>query len=232
MSSIVFDTIHAILNEVEATQQDNIEAAARLEVETFKRGGILMAYGVGHSEGGASEICHRAGGFVPTKKLRDPTFGLYAEVPGAGATFLKASGIRPEDTLVLISNSGRNTMIIEMAIEAKKLGCGVIVVTSLEASKHLTPKHKDGKNLYAYGDVVLDNRVADGDSTILLEGMESKICGMSSITTAALLQAVMCRATEMFLAEGTVPPVYMSVNVDGGPEFNKKLEEKYKDRIK
>ena len=148
MSHIVFDTIRTVLDEVEATQMDNIEAAARLEVETFKRGGILMAYGVGHSEGGASEICHRAGGFVPTKKLRDPTFGLFAEVPGAGTVFLKASGIRPEDTLVLISNSGRNSMIIDMAIEAKKKGCGVIVVTSLEASKHLTPKHKDGKNVY------------------------------------------------------------------------------------
>ena len=42
----------------------------------------------------------------------------------------------------------------------------------------------------------------------------------------------MCRATEIFLEEGTVPPVYMSVNVDGGREYNKKLEEQYKDRLR
>lgn len=232
MGNRVFDVIRQLLDELEATQADNIEAAARLEVETFKRGGILQAYGVGHSEGGASEICHRAGGFIPTKKLRDPTFGLYQDIPGVGTQFLESVDLRAEDTLVLISNSGRNNMIVEMAIEAKRRGCGVIVVTSLEASKRLTPKHKGGKNLYAYGDVVLDNRVMDGDSSIQLEGMDSRICGMSSITTAALLQAVMCRATEIFLEEGIVPPVYMSANVDGGREYNKKLEEQYKDRLR
>ncbi len=232
MNHVVFDVVRRLLDEVETTQMDNIEAAARLEVETIKRGGILQAFGVGHSDGGASEVCGRAGGFIPAKKLREPSLGLYQDIPGVGIKFMETADLQPEDTLVLISNSGRNNMIIEMAIEAKRKGCGVIVVTSLEASKRLTPKHKDGKNLYAYGDVVLDNRVPDGDSSIRLEGMESKICGMSSITTAVLLQAVMCRATEIFLEEGIVPPVLMSVNLDGGREYNQKLREKYKDRLK
>lgn len=231
MNNPVFETINALVADVQNTQMDNIEAAARLVADTFKKGGILQAYGTGHSDGGAGEVCGRAGGFIPTKKLKEPSGGMYQDIPGAGTKFMERVDIRPEDTLVLISNSGRNTMGIEIAIAAKERGASVIVVTSLEASKRLTPKHKDGKNLYAYGDVVLDNRVIDGDASISLPGLDTMICGMSSITTATLLQAVTYRAAEMLVAEGITPPIYKSINVDGGPEYNKELLAKYRDRL-
>lgn len=231
MSNPVFQVVRELLADVESTQQENIEAAAQIIAETFRRGGILQAYGVGHSSAGASELCGRAGGFIPTKQIKEPSGGIYQDVPGAGETFMQRVDIRPEDTLVLISNSGRNTMCVEFAIAAKAKGAKLIVVTSLEASKRLKPKHKDGKNLYAYGDVVLDNRVADGDASIEMPGLDTKICGMSSISTAVLLQAVTYRAADILVKEGRIPPIYKSVNVDGGREFNKELKAKYEDRL-
>lgn len=231
MKNPVFDAVRELLDRVEATQTENIDRAAELIAETYRRGGILQAYGVGHSDAGASEICNRAGGFIPTKKLREPSQGLYQDIPGAGAQFMKRVDIRPEDTLVLISNSGRNTMIIEIAQAARAKGASIVVVTSLEASKRLTPKHKDGKNLYAYGDVVLDNQVGDGDATLEMPGLDTKICGMSSITTATLLQAMVYRAAEKLVESGVQPPIYKSMNIDGGPEYNQTLLEQYEDRL-
>lgn len=231
MENKVFGVVEDLLEQVKETQAENIEAAAALIADSFKNGGIIQAYGVGHSSAGASEICGRAGGFIPTKQLREPSGGMYQDIPGVGEQFMKRVDIRPNDTLVLISNSGRNTMVVEIAIAAREKGAKVIVVTSLEPSKNLVPKHKDGKNLYAYGDVVLDNCVIEGDASIALEGLDTMICGMSSITTSILLQATVYRAAEMLVADGIVPPIYKSVNIDGGPEFNKDLVAKYADRL-
>lgn len=231
MQNKVFPVVYDLLGQLERTQMEQVEAAARLMADTIKQDGIVQAYGVGHSAAGASEICGRAGGFIPTKQLKEPSAGLYQDVPGAGETFMERVDVRPEDTLVLISNSGRNTMVIEIAIAAKAKGAKVIVVTALESSRKLTPKHKGGKNLYAYGDVVLDNCVMEGDSSIALEGLDTMICGMSSITTAVLLQAVVCRAVQLLLEDGIVPPIYKSINVDGGREFNKEYVARYADRL-
>lgn len=66
---------------------------------------------------------------------------------------------------------------------------------------------------------------------LILMGLDTKICGMSSITTAVLIQETMYRATELLLEEGIVPPVFKSNNVDGGFEYNQALREKYFDRI-
>ena len=62
-------------------------------------------------------------------------------------------------------------------------------------------------------------------------GLDTKICGMSAITTAILIQACVYRASELLLENGIVPPVFKSQNVDGGPEYNDKLVNQYFDRM-
>lgn len=66
--------------------------------------------------------------------------------------------VQPEDVFIIISNSGRNPLSIEMAEYVKKKGCKVIVVTALEVSKSSTSRHSSGKLLYEFADVVLDNQ--------------------------------------------------------------------------
>ena len=88
-----------------------------------------------------------------------------------------------------------------------------------------------GKNLYEYADVVLDNCVEEGDAMLELDGLDTKICGMSAITTAVLIQATVYRAAEMLLEEGIVPPVFKSQNVEGGAEYNDNLRAAFFDRM-
>lgn len=231
MENKVYSCVIDLVHQLETTQKENVEKAARLFANALKNGGMLQAFGSGHSQAGASELCFRAGGFIPTKQIKEPAGGAYEGIEGVGSSFMKKVDVREHDVVVLISNSGRNPLPIEIAIGAKEKGAKVVVITSLGASKKLTSKHSSGKNLYEFGDVVLDNCVADGDAMIELNGLDTKICGMSAITTAVLVQAAVCRASQMLLEEGIVPPVFKSQNIDGGPEYNDALLAKYFDRM-
>ena len=227
----VYDVVRDLITDVEKTQQENIEAAAVACAKAIENGGILQAFGSGHSEAGAMEVAHRAGGFIPTKKILEPARGAYEGIEGVGTSFMKKVDIRENDVLVLISNSGRNPLAIEMAIEAKKKGAKIVVITSMASTTVLPSKHSSGKNLYQYGDVVIDNCVKEGDAMISLDGLDTEICGMSAITTAMIIQAAVLKAAELLLAEGIVPPVFKSQNIIGGAEYNDKLVAKYFDRM-
>lgn len=231
MRNEYFKVIELLLNEIEATQGENITKAAHLIADTIMNGGILQAFGSGHSYAAAIEICGRAGGLIPSKVIKEPAMGNYEAIEGVGKLFVKRCDFRKEDVVIIISNSGRNPLPIEIALRVKEVGAKLIVVTSLEASKKLSCRHSDGKNLWQYADVILDNRVAFGDASIEVPGLPVKVCGTSSIAAAALLNASVLEAVKMMISKNFVPPVYMSANVDGGNEFNEKYLDKYSDRL-
>ena len=133
----------------------------------------------------------------------------------------------PNDCFIIISNSGRNPLIIEVADFIKQKGNRIIAVTSLNVSKKLKSRHSLGKNLYQFADVILDNCVKEGDATIEFKGLPVKVGPVSTIAAIALLQATIVEAVKVMLALGYMPPIYMSDNIDGGPEYNRKLIEEY-----
>ncbi|MEG0832464.1 MAG: SIS domain-containing protein [Oscillospiraceae bacterium] len=231
MENQVFATARQLIKKLEDSQGANITAAANSIADAFMNGGILQAFGSGHSNAGALELCHRAGGFVPTKAIKEPAGGAYEAVPGVGEIFLKKVDIRKNDVVFVISNSGRNPLPLEIASQAKERGATVVAVTSVSASSKLTSKHKSGKRLFEIADIVIDNMVPDGDAAITVEGIDTAICGMSTITTAVALQAVVLEAAQILLSKGQNPPFYKSQNVDGGAEYNETLLGKYFDRL-
>ncbi len=228
----VYDVVKNLIDDVKNTQEEAIETAAQACAAAIEAGGILQAFGSGHSEAGAMEVAHRAGGFIPTKKIIEPARGAYEGIEGVGTNFMKKVDVREHDVVFVISNSGRNPLPIEIALGAKEKGAVVIAITSLGASKKLTSKHSCGKNLYQVADIVLDNCVPEGDCGCEVEGYDSKICGMSMITTSVIVQAVTYRTAEILISHGITPPMYKSQNIDGGREFNEALEEKYLDRLR
>lgn len=231
MRNKYFEVVEDLLKEVEETQKDNITAGAKLIADSIMSGGILQAFGSGHSHAAALEITSRAGGLIPSKSIKEPSLGIYESIEGVGAKFTQRLDVRKEDVVVIISNSGRNPLPIEIAIYCKEKGAKVIVVTSLESSKQLTSKHSSGKNLWEFADVVLDNKVPFGDSSVEVDGLPVKVCGTSSVSAAVLENAMVLEAIEIMVEKGFTPPVFMSGNVDGGPEFNEKYLHKYFDRL-
>lgn len=212
-------------------QEENVQKAAKIIADTIEKGGIIQSFGSGHSYGNALEISGRAGGFIQTKVINEPSRGNYEMVEGVGTQFMKHFDLRAQDTLILISNSGRNPLGIEMAMGAKDLGVKIIVVTAYDIAKNSTSRHSSGKMLHEFADVILDNKSIFGDSCIDVEGLPVKVGGTSLYTGCMLLDRATLDAIDILLDRGITPPLFMSANVDGGPEFNQKYLDMYKDRL-
>jgi Uncharacterized protein containing SIS (Sugar ISomerase) phosphosugar binding domain len=65
-----------------------------------------------------------------------------------------------------------------------------------------------------------------------IDGFAGKVSPTSTVTGAAIINAICAEAAGMFIAEGIDPPVFMSANIDGGDEYNAVILEKHKDKIK
>jgi uncharacterized phosphosugar-binding protein len=221
-----------------------LDAAIDLVVDSIRRGGVLQAFGTGHSQAFAMEVAGRAGGFIPTKMmaLRDVVLQGSRDASVLTGSSLERdetvvdelfalSPVDPADVFLIASNSGVNGSIVGVAQRAKADGHPVIAVTSLEHTNAVTPKHPSGKRLSEVADVVLDNRAPYGDTTIEVPGGIG-VGAVSSLTAAYIAQLITIGAAERIAALGETPPIYLSANIPGGDDHNHVLEARYGDRIR
>lgn len=220
-----------------------LDPAIDLLVDAVVAGGVLQAFGTGHSEAFAMEIAGRAGGLIPTNRiaLRDVVLRGSREVDILGGSSLERdpaivdelfelTPVGEHDVFLIASNSGVNGSIVGMALKAKETGHKVIAVTSLQHTDAVEPKHPSGKKLRDIADVVIDNKAPYGDATLELPG-GVKAGAISSITAAFIAQLLTLAVAERIAESGQTPPVYISANIPGGDEHNKALEDLYRDRI-
>ena len=124
--------------------------------------------------------------------------------------------ILPGDLLVLSSVSGTNTLVVELATQARQRAVSVVAVTGAAFSAELASSHSSGKRLFEVADVVLDNCVPYGDAALTVDGVETPVAAWSGLAGAALLWAVTAGIVEKCAAAGTVPSIYTSYNLPGG----------------
>jgi uncharacterized phosphosugar-binding protein len=219
-----------------------LDPAIDLLVEALDAGGVLQAFGTGHSEAFAMEIAGRAGGLIPTNRiaLRDVVLRGSRSIDMLGGSGLERdpsvvdelfdlSPVGPHDVFLIASNSGVNGSIVGMALKVKETGHKLIAVTSIEHTEAVQPKHPSGKRLRDIADVVIDNKAPYGDATLTLG--DTKVGAISSITAAFIAQLLTIGVTERMIAAGSTPPVYLSANIPGGDDHNNALEDLYRDRI-
>ncbi|MGM0365536.1 MAG: sugar isomerase domain-containing protein [Actinomycetota bacterium] len=231
-----------LLNRISSEEENNFKAAAGILADAIEGDGRIFAFGCTHSATTMQDIYQRAGGlavinaiFIPgLEALHTHPFGLTSKIErlqGYAEIALDCAPIREGDVLLVVSVSGRNAIPIEFAKIAKQRNIKVIAVTGLDYSKTVKPRHPDGKNMYEYADVVLDNKAIAGDAIMEAEGMKQKFCPASGITSTVILQCMVAATVEELLARGITPPIFMAANVDGGEEFNQKILSEYKNRI-
>jgi uncharacterized phosphosugar-binding protein len=221
-----------------------IDEAVKLAADAVDAGGVIQAFGTGHSEAFAMEIAGRAGGLICTNRIalrtlvlrggRDPSDLSrpdFERDPNIGENLLALFDIHPTDIFMIASNSGVNGSILGVALAAKARGHKVIAVTSFDHTSKVTPKHPSGKRLMEVADVAIDNLAPFGDSTMKLEGGIG-IGAISSITAAFIAQRITIGVAENIRLRGKTPPVYLSANIPGGDEHNRALEAHYGSRIR
>lgn len=236
-----FDNIDGILAEVRESQKDTILQAADLVSDCIVKDGIVHAFGTGHSHILAREISLRAGTLAPINLIYDPSLAgslqmeksSYLErLEGYAKILIGYVDPAPEDIFIIISNSGRNAVPVEMALEAKKRGNKVIALTSVTYSQSSTARHSSGKRLFEIADVVLDNCGRVGDIAVKVPELDQGLGPTSTIAGAYLLNAVMVQAAFNLFHQSIEAPVLRSGNLDQGMERNEGIFKKYRGRIR
>ncbi|MDR1898928.1 MAG: SIS domain-containing protein [Treponema sp.] len=230
------------LRSASETQDENIDRAAELAVESFTADKNFFIFGSGHSHMVAEELYVRAGGLAFVKAILPPELMLHEmynkstlleRIEGYAPALLELHGVGKGDTIMIVSNSGRNSVPVEMAIVARERGARVVALTSLKHSGRVKSRHSSGKRLFELADVVLDNLGEYGDAAFYVKGCETPTGPTSDAVGIALVQAVAVRITEKLVQRGVEPPLFRSSNVDGTDgvgnvdEHNLRLAEKY-----
>ncbi|GAA0723703.1 SIS domain-containing protein [Dactylosporangium roseum] len=229
--------IRSVIDRIDATQVGNVNRAAEHIVTALQAGGILQAFGTGHSEAVPVDFAGRAGGLVPTNKilLRD-----LVVCGGQEPRILENEKLErdpriaappPEDAFVMAAQSGINGGIVEMALLIEQRGHKLIAITSVEHTERVAPRHPSGRRLADVADVVLDNGAPYGDALLSLDS-GGAVCPVSSVTGALIAQRVIAEVVRRIEAAGEVAPVYLSANVPGGDEYNNTLESRYAGRVR
>jgi uncharacterized phosphosugar-binding protein len=239
------EQVRTRLSELQSmAQSGGLDEAVEAMVGSIRNGGVLQAFGTGHSQAFAMEIAGRAGGLIPTHAiaLRDTVLkgdrpasdlkgGLLERDTNIANELWELHEFHPEDVFLIASNSGVNGSIVGIALRAKEEGHTVIAVTSLEHTNAVTPKHPSGKRLAEIADVVIDNLAPFGDATVPV-GDGGVLAGAVSSITAAYIAQLLTLATAARIEEtGETPPLYLSANIPGGDEHNDALKARYGERI-
>lgn len=236
-----FDEIRKILDEVETTQEEQIQQAAEIVADCIAKDGLLHTFGAGHSHLLAEDVFFRAGTPVPIHAMFEPsmagntqaTKSTYMEkLEGTGEIILNYHRVSPPDALLVISNSGNNAAPIEVAMGAQERGVKVIAVLSREYMDSLKPRHSSGQKLADVADVVIDNCGRVGDVCVQYDGLEQGVGPTSTVAGAFIINAVLAQAVENLLDRGISPPVFWSGNLFGGMEANQEYIDRYWGRIR
>ena len=143
---------------------------------------MLHVFGTGHSHILAEEAFYRAGGLAAINPILDRRLMFFDGVmastqaereTGYAGRILEREDVRAGDAAIVASNSGRNAVPIEMAVEFQRRGVKVIAIASLTHSRAGHSRHALGRRLFEIADIVIDTRIPAGDAAIAIPGSAS-----------------------------------------------------------
>jgi len=238
------DQAQLILERIRATQMDAIEHAAEICAQTIAGDGLVHLFGTGHSRIFVEEMFPRHGsfpGFHPIVELSLTFHNLVVgangqrqamfleHVEGFGQIILRNFVFAAPDCFLLYSNSGINEVVIDVALEAKRLNLPVIAVVSLDHCNASSALHSTGKKLPDIADVTIDNCTPAGDALVRVPNLNDPVGPGSTVGAATVTNALKCLIAEKLIARGK-PPIVLTSGVFIGREASKKrFDECYDD---
>jgi uncharacterized phosphosugar-binding protein len=216
--------LQAILERLKSEQAENIRQAGQLVAAAIAADGVVHTFGAGHSHLIAEEAFFRAGGIAAVNPILDERLVFLRGAlestraereEGFARALLDREDVRAGDVAIVISNSGRNTAPVEMALEMKSRAVRVIAITSLEHSSASASLHPSGKRLFEIADLTVDNGVPSGDALLRIPGLDSKIGPSSTVAGAAAVNSIVIEAASELAKRGLPVPLLPSANSDG-----------------
>ncbi len=231
------ETVLDLFAKIDELERENILKAAQVFADAIMNNKIIHTFGTGHSHMIGIELFARAGGLANVNAILDPDVissngarrsSELERLPGLAQIILDHYTIANDDVMVVISNSGRNSVPIEVAKIAKDRGMYVIALTNMTQSQAAVSRHPSGKKMYEYADLILDTHAPSGDAALTVGAVATG--PVSSLTSMLILNNIVYEALKIVEAKGGEMPVFQSQNVDGFD--NDALYAKYEGRVK
>ena len=234
------------IEKVNKEQTENIKKAASLMADAIESDKLINVYGGGgHTTLCMGEMFFRAGGLANINPLMETGLSVFNQAlkylefertVNYGAAIIKYYNLQKDDLLIIFHNIGINPATIDAAQEAKKRGVKIIAVSSSiwqnEMSKDHFIRHPNKKNLFDYADICIDDYNPVGDAVVNVEGFDTPIAPVSNIVDFYIAHLLEIFTVEECVKRGIVPPCWTSANTPLGDEKNKKLLDKYLNRVK
>ena len=181
-----FEQLHKTLDDcfrqILGKEQESIDRAANLMVESIKRDELIHVIGTGgHSNMGTYEMFCRAGCLAAVNALLDPNTLLSSgamrsiameRTPGLARVELDAFNVT-SGVLIICNAYGINALTIDSALVVKGRGVPTIGVTSKSYADHVPAghpaRHPSGKNLYQSVDVFVNCHMPLNDAVVEFE---------------------------------------------------------------
>lgn len=237
------------LDAIESTQLDAIRGAADRFARSILSGRLVHVFGTGHSRMAVEEMFPRYGsfpGFHPIVELsmsfHNPVVGANGQrqamflenVQGFGRVLWRNFATDPADSLLAVSSSGCNAVTIDVALEAKRLGLHVVALTSLAHSRVSTSKHESGRKLHEVADLAIDQCAPPGDSVVRIDGLETPVSPLSSVTGCTVINLVKAEVARR-LTEAGQPPLVLTaachLGADGAAALFEAAYDDYRRRV-
>src|SRR4051794_35934348 len=216
-----------------AAQTEALDRASRICAEAIGEGGLVHAFGTGHSRIPVEELFPRYGSYPGFNPIVELSMTFHTQVVGANgqrqAMFIeRVEGLAeqilanfelgPPDAMLVFSVGGLTAVPIEMAQGARRRGLPVIAVTSVAQSRAGAPQHSSGTRLLDNADLVIDLCTPVGDALVTVDGVPTPVAPGSTIAAVAVANEIKAQAAILLAGQGALPPVLTSATLVGDAE--------------
>ena len=222
-----------------AEQKEQIEQAADWFTDSISSGRVVHLFGAGHSRIMVEEMWPRYGSFPGFNPIVELSLTFHNLVSGANgqrqAMFLERQtglaeqilrnfDLSEQDSALVISSSGANTVSIEIAELFQQTGMRVVAMVSRRHSDASESNHPHGVKLAEIVDLTLDTGAPIGDAMVMIPGLETPVSPGSTVGGCMLINAIKAEVA-MRLTNRKEPPTVLTASNIIGNERSKVLFE-------
>jgi len=225
-----------------SNQIDSIQKAADWFSESILSGRMVHLFGSGHSRILVEEMWPRYGSFPGFNPIVELSLTFHNQVVGANgqrqAMFLENThglaekilrnyDLSKTDSALIASSSGCNVVPIEIAQNFKEKDIRVVAIISRNHSESSESRHKSGKKLQDFADLVLDTGAPTGDAMTQIDGIDTPVSPGSTVGGCMLINAIKAEVADLLTKAGQPPNVLTAGAIVGKERATELFEAAY-----